>query len=258
MYFACWSAFLPWVGLPLRCCDRFAVLHGFGQRAWHLCPHCKKPCQRYRAAQYRHNSEEKEAMSVDTELDSATRLGIELEDLIVRRGKCPDDDRNILLMGYWALICDYHKGILSLIPNGFFGSAFALVRPVMEVLVRAHVVVKGSEAEIKSLQQDTYRTNFTTIGAWIDSEFQLGNLLTNLLTQASKTLHSYTHGGVSQLGRRFDGNDLKANYTDGEIIEVIRSCTSAVWMVTNLVTKYLRFDEEAAKADALLAAWGNH
>lgn len=197
-------------------------------------------------------------MSVKTELDSATRLGVELEELVVRRGQWPADDRNILLMGYWALIFDYHKGILSLIPNGFFGSAFALVRPVMEVLIRSHVAVKGSADDIKSLQGDAYRTNFNTIGPWIDAEFQLGNFFANLLTQASKILHSYTHGGVSQLGRRFDGHDLKPRYDEDEIIEVIRSCTCAVWMVTNLVTKFLHFDEEARKAESLFLEWSKH
>ncbi len=53
----------------------------------------------------------RKAMSVQTELGSARRFGAQLEELVVRRCQCPDDDRNILLVGYWALILDYHKGI---------------------------------------------------------------------------------------------------------------------------------------------------
>jgi len=161
-------------------------------------------------------------------------------------------------MGYWALLFDFHKAILSLIPNGLCGSAFALVRPALEALVRAHLAVKGSAADITSLQQDKYRTNFATIGAWIDSEFGTGNLFANFLSHARDALHSFTHAGISQLGRRFEGHDLKPTYDEGEIIEVVRVTTSAVWMLTNLVTKHLGFAAEATKAEELYLEWGNH
>ena len=197
-------------------------------------------------------------MSVQTELESARRLGEQLEDLVVKRGQCPDDDRNILLMGYWSLLFDFHRGVLHLIPLNLCGSAFALVRPSMEALVRAHIAVKGSAVDVLALQQDNYRTNFTTIGPWIDAEFGSGNLFTNFLGHSRDALHSFTHAGISQLGRRFDGHNLKPTYTDGEIIEVIRTSTSAAWMVTNLVTKYLGFAPEAATAEQLYEEWGRH
>jgi hypothetical protein len=108
------------------------------------------------------------------------------------------------------------------------------------------------------LQQDDYRTNFATIGAWIDREFGAGDLFTNFLGHARDALHSFTHAGVSQLGRRFDGHNLVPTYDDDEIIEVIRVTTSAVWMATNLVTKHLGFAAEAAKAEQLYLEWGKH
>jgi len=197
-------------------------------------------------------------MSVETELDRAQRLGSQLEDLIVRRGQFPDDERNILLMGYWALIFDHYKGILSLIGNGFCGSAFVLVRPVVEALVRSHVAVKGSKEDVRKIRQDEYRVNFGKIGPWIDAEFGLMGLFTKFLANARTALHSYTHAGVFQLARRFDGHELKARYDDGAILEVINVSTSAVWMVTNLATKHLRFDEEAHRAEALYLEWGKH
>jgi len=197
-------------------------------------------------------------MSVQTELKSARHLGAQLEELIVQRGQCPNDDRNILLMGYWALIFDYHKGILSLISNGFYGSAFALVRPAVEALVRSHVAVKGSIDDVQRIQQDEYRVNFAKVGSWIDAEFGLGDLFKNFLNGARSALHSYTHAGVSQLSRRFDGHDLKSRYDDDEIIDVIRTCTSAVWIVTNLVTKHLHFEDESQKAQKIFLEWGKH
>lgn len=197
-------------------------------------------------------------MSVESELERARQLCEQLEALVVRRGQCPNEDRTMLLMAYWALLFDYHKGIVALLSNGICGSAFALLRPVVEALVRSHVVLKGSDEDVRRIREDKYRVNFETIGPQIDTAFGLNHLLENWLNNARTALHSYTHSGVFQLARRFDGHDLKPHYGDGEIIEVIRSSTSAVFMVTNLVTKHLKFDDEAKKAGELFAEWGGH
>ena len=75
---------------------------------------------------------------------------------------------------------------------------------------------------------------------------------------ARTVLHSYTHAGMMQLGRRFKGNDLMQNYADNEIIEVIRSTTSAAWMVTCLVTRHFEFEDEWKAANELFAELGKH
>lgn len=197
-------------------------------------------------------------MSLQAELESAKRFGARLEELVIQKVQCSDNDRNILLLGYWALIFDYHKGVLSLILNQFNGSACALVRPLVEALVRSHIAVRGSSDDVMKLRQDEYRANFNTIGPWIDAEFGLDGFFTRFLNGAREALHSYTHGGVFQLARRFDGHNVTPSYENGELIEVIRSSTSAAWMVTNLVLKYLSFDNEAKEAGELFLEWGSH
>jgi hypothetical protein len=125
-------------------------------------------------------------------------------------------------------------------------------------LVRAHLVLICSEEDLRRIRQDEYRVNFAAVGPQIDTTFGLHGFFTKFLEQVRDALHSFTHSGLSQLSRRFDGHDLKPSYREGEIIEVIRSSTSAVWMVTNLVTKHLNFSEEAKKAEELFLAWGEH
>jgi len=70
--------------------------------------------------------------------------------------------------------------------------------------------------------------------------------------------HGCTHAGISQLARRYEDHDLRPSYRDGEIIEVIRVCTSAAWMVTTLVTRHLGLTEDAKKAGELFEEWGKH
>ncbi len=125
-------------------------------------------------------------------------------------------------------------------------------------MVRSHLVVMGSDEDVRKIQEDEYRVNFEKVGPQIDTWFGLEGLLENFLNNARIALHSYTHSGVSQLARRFDGHNLKPSYSDGEIVEVIRCSTSAVFMVTNLVTKHLKFENEWKAAGELFDKWGKH
>jgi len=116
----------------------------------------------------------------------------------------------------------------------------------------------GSEEDLQTLHNDKYRTNFSKIVTEIDTAFAMEGFFQNFLNGAKEALHGYTHAGLHQLGRRFSGTDLVPNYSDGEILEVIQTSTSAVFMVNNLVTKHLGFDEEWKKNTDLFDEWGKH
>jgi hypothetical protein len=198
-------------------------------------------------------------MSIQDKIEHSTTFGQRLEDIIVNKGSitfgnAPDRDR--LLVAYWALAMDYDKSILALLRQKFYGGAFALLRPLIEALVRAHVVLMGSDDDVNKIKADDYRTNFGTIGAEIDAAFNLEGFFDRLLNGAKGALHSFTHSGLSQLGRRFTGNDLQAHYSDGEIVEVIHTSSSAVFMVTNLVAKQFGFKVEAEEIGRLFMEWG--
>lgn len=181
-----------------------------------------------------------------------------LEQIVVSKSQFPIEDRNVLLIAYWALMFDYHKGILSLLRSGFFGAAFALVRPV-EANVRAHVALKGSDEDLRRIQNDEYTVDFKRIGPKIDADFGLDHLMENFLNKATRSaLHSYAHSGLLQLTRRFDGNEVKPNYKEGETVEVIWVTTSAILMVTNLVTKHFGFEEDCKRVGQLFGEWGDH
>ena len=186
---------------------------------------------------------------VQKELDHASEFGQQLEKMAVTK-KYSDGERDTLLLAYWGLLSDFHRGIHALIQNEFFGSAFALQRPVVESLVRAHVTLMGSVEDVKSLRDDTYKTNFKEIGPKIDIAFGLGHLMENMLNQrAREALHSYTHAELYQLGRRFREGDVRPNYSDAEIIETIHVATSALWMVTNLLMKHFGFEDDWKKVN---------
>jgi hypothetical protein len=195
---------------------------------------------------------------IEDEISKASAFGDQIEDLVIAKGQCPTGDRNTPLMAYWSLVFDFHRGVLCLLSHKFYGSAFALVRPIIEVVVRSHVVIMGSEEDVRKLREDEYRTNLGTVGKEIDTAFGTDDFFEKFLVKARIALHSYTHAGVFQLGRRFSGDDLIANYSEEEIIEVIRVSASAVFMVNNLVTKHFGFEEEWKRNNQLFDEWGKH
>jgi hypothetical protein len=198
-------------------------------------------------------------MSIEAEIDRAGKLGQQLEDLIVEKGSVTigkAGDRDKLLLAYWSLAFDLQKSILALMQHKFHGGAFALMRSLVEAEVRAHVVLMGSDEDVAKIKSDTYVTNFKTIGAEIDKAFGLKGYFDRFLNGARGALHSFTHSGFSQLGRQFKGDDLEAHYGDGEIIEVIHTSTTAVLLVSMLVTRHFKFEDESKKVEGLFLEWG--
>lgn len=195
---------------------------------------------------------------VAEEIGQANEFANKIEKLVLVRGQAPTGDRNTLLMAYWSLVFELQKAVLCLIEHRFYGAGFALVRPILETVVRAHVAVMGSADDLRKLHSDKHRTNLATVGKEIDTAFGTEGFFENFLNGARTALHSYTHAGLMQLGRRFSGSDLLANYRETEIVEVIRTCTSSVFMVNNLVTKTLGFEEEWKQNTELFAEWGHH
>ena len=141
-----------------------------------------------------------EVDSIDVEISRANSFGDRVEDLVLKRGGFPAGDRNNLLLAYWSLVFEFHRAILCLLLRKFYGAAFALVRPLLEATIRAHVAIMGSPVDVKNLQEDKYQTNFASVGKEIDNAFGTGELFEKLLTGSRKALHSYTHVGTAQLG----------------------------------------------------------
>ncbi len=194
-----------------------------------------------------------QAVTVKNEIDRAARFAEALDALLVSKRQCVlKGDRDMLLIAYWSLIFEYHHGILLLFTNQCPGAAFALVRTVVETLLRAHLALAGSDEDVKKLVDDDYWVNFKKLGGQLDEPFALEGLFSNMLTdEAREALHSFTHSGALQIQRRFKGNNLLPNYPDDEITEIIRSTTSAAFMVTCLATKHFGFEDEWKKTNEL-------
>jgi hypothetical protein len=146
---------------------------------------------------------------------------------------------------------------LNLLLWKFYAAAFALWRPIVEAAIRAHLSLMLSNEDLDNLKRDKYRVDFKKIPREIDEAFGLGQVFQNFLPAPVRdALNSYTHSGVVPLRRRFDGMDVAANYPDNEVLALINTTASAVFMVTSLTTRHFDLEKQWEEAQQLYGDWG--
>jgi hypothetical protein len=194
------------------------------------------------------------------EIDRAGRFGQRLEDLVYNAAKdgkvvyrTQNDD---LFVSYWSLVFDYSKGIVCLLANKFHSPAFALMRPHVEAVTREHIVLVGSEDEVKKIRSDRFKVNYYKDGARIDKVLGSGSLFEDFLKDSRDTLHSLTHSGTAQLQNRWDGDGLGSGFSDDRILALLMTCSVSVFMTTILVTRHFGLDEQREATEAAFVELG--
>lgn len=183
-------------------------------------------------------------MNVRQEISRVSQYGQELEKLFVKKQFKLSGERDLLIVGYWSLLLDYHVAIVTLLPKELYGAAFALMRPIVEAWVRVHVVKMGSDAVVRQIKNDKYKISFDRVGKEIDKAFGLDFFDKSLSKAVRDSLHSYTHSGGFQIARRFDESHIKSSYSDGAILNVIEASMTALFMATIVMSNHLGFEQE--------------
>ena len=169
--------------------------------------------------------------SVSAELQAQIQKAEEMHGFIQRTMPdrfVADTDVKLLVSGLFSLVMEHHGAILYLFRAGRFdGSAFALIRPLIECAYRAlwiHSCEKPNIVLRIKNGEDVY-PGLANMAKDIDRRVD-GNGMFQAITPYVNGLHGYTHGGLQQLGRRFDGaGDVRPNYSDGEKTEAVRLTT---------------------------------
>lgn len=140
-----------------------------------------------------------------------------------------DTDEKILVGSYFSLILEHHGAILYLFQSGQFdGSALALVRPMIDAAYRAHwVYFSASKENIAKLRNgEKCDPGLINMAEAVEKNVDAGGFFLTITPYIS-ALHGYTHGGLEQLGRRFDAaGDIRPTYSDGEKTEAVKATTA--------------------------------
>lgn len=168
----------------------------------------------------------------------------------------PVNKRLLIAIAALDVVLDHFTGITALIEKRVYGAAFALARPLFETFFRA-VWLKdcGTDKDLADFERDQFSRSFGQVLKEIEQleSFKSG-ALSNLKKQAWSAMSSYTHGGYQQIARRVKDKTIDPNYTDEEIVEVLRlSQAFAMMAFIQIVLVAGRRDLEAAAIQRLYA-----
>ena len=172
-------------------------------------------------------------------------INVRLEGLDIPR------ERRVLL----GVLChdtviEHHVGVARLVQSNIYGTAFALVRVIFDAFVRGVWINRcATKDQIESYVADRLNVKFWQMLEEVEREdgFQ-DQVLSGLKKRSWRAMNSYTHAGILQLGRRISGGDIRPEYAQEEIDEVLKlTGLFALLSFQQIVTK-------AGEADLALEA----
>jgi hypothetical protein len=173
----------------------------------------------------------------------------------ITAGEYSNDRRTTLLVGFADQIFEHHEAILFLIEHHLAGSAFALVRSLIEAFFKVHwAVACATDADVEKIAT---KKRFEFPGAddmvkQIDEKLKTDGYFLEFKKNAWPALNSYTHTGLLQLSRRFTGQRAEPEYREGECIEVVHVITTSIVLLGRFFTVSTDRLAEAEQAEKLM------
>lgn len=133
-------------------------------------------------------------------------------------------DRNAFSAALFHVAIEHSKAIVVLFENSLNASSYALVRPLFESFIRAAWIQHcACDEQIANLRKkDKFPLHFGEMLESVEKERNWGGTLSNFKKAALKNMHSYTHGGMQIVARRFKDGSLFHAIDKEEIDEVIK------------------------------------
>jgi hypothetical protein len=201
-------------------------------------------------------------------LDDITNRGAQIRQRLrqlFRRNKYPSDAKSLLLRAYVDIALEHHEAIWVLTKRRLNGSAFAMVRPVFDTMYRAFWINKvATEQHIERAIDDKLGFDIDKIldqikqGYFSDrppEEAELFGKILQLLREAWGAMCSYTHSGALPIRRRFTGDELKPNYSEGAIAEALNLVIIALLLLLHTFFVSMKCPKEAEETGMMLMKW---
>ena len=170
----------------------------------------------------------------------------------------PDDLRTVVVSGFIDQMIEHHAALLLLIRSRLVGSAFALVRSIVEGMYRGlWINYCATDDEIKKFEKDDQiRLTMAEMAEAIDEKYHAQGFFAAMKERGWYSLNSYAHTGMLQLGRRFTGHDLELAYTEEQIYEVTTTATTCTLLLVGKFLAVQNHAEESAAAERLIGTYG--
>jgi hypothetical protein len=167
-------------------------------------------------------------MNIEAALASSADLSKWLDDSIEGL-EIPSGDREAMAGALFDQVHEHHKAVQVLLKSSCVGSAFSLLRPTLETFVRGVWLLRcASEEEVTNFTGDKIvAKSFGDLINEIEARpgYDVG-VLSRVKKAGWNAMCSYAHGGYLQAVRRIIPGQIKPNYSNDEILEVINSASA--------------------------------
>jgi len=191
-----------------------------------------------------------------------TQVRARLDELLLRN-EYPRNTKTFVLVAYVDIALEHHKAIWLLTKSELNGSAFALVRLPWDALLRALWINKvATEQQIERASQDElhfppmHELREDIKQAYFSDapleQAQRFDWFLRFLKEAWAAMSSYTHSGGLQIGRRFTGDNLKPNYSEGAIVQALSLVTVALLLMMHMFFISMGCQKDVEEIEAML------
>lgn len=191
-------------------------------------------------------------------IEEGKRLKLKTEEMVIKYDY-PQDEKNLILLGYHSILVEHHDSIHLLISKKLYGSAFALVRALHETLYRAlWVNACATDKQIEKIigGKDIFPMMKEMLEN-IDSAYATGDFWQTIKRNSWTAMNDYTHSGIRQISRRFVNDAVSSNYEIGEIVEVLDATNVALLLMALFHFKIYKKSNEIKKIEKMILSYKN-
>ncbi len=162
-------------------------------------------------------------MSVDRAIEQSRQWMI-LSSTLADGIQIPSADRIRIAAALFHLCTEHHQGIHTLSEHGFFGSAFALLRPQLEAFVRALWFHRcANDSQVASFIGGREPPKISALLEKIKCipDYDSASLISTK-NAVWDVLNDFTHGGVAQVKARLTAAEVARNYKTERVVAMLR------------------------------------
>ncbi|AYR25346.1 DUF6988 family protein [Herbaspirillum rubrisubalbicans] len=134
----------------------------------------------------------------------------------------PADERSLIALGCFDVAIEHQAAIALLCSSELYGSAFALLRVLVESLIRGMWLRRcATDQQIRKFKTGDIDRSFKQLVADIEPKLGRSEVLSSLKTHVWKTMSGFTHTGFHQVSRRHNSGKVEANYSEQDIVFIL-------------------------------------
>lgn len=141
--------------------------------------------------------------------------------------------RERLAGGCLSTALEHQKAVLLLIAQKLYGSAFALIRILIETYIRGVWLHRcATENDLSEIEKGR---DIGKAGDLISVVEKLEGFEEGVFSEMKRTswgaMNDYTHTGIRQIVRQNTENTIESNYDEKEVLEALKFASGVGWLV---------------------------